>query len=327
MKMDGKTKRFKPILQKLLQVSAAAALLAGGRVSAFPAAAAVQAPVVPIAHEAMTFQMRAGGYVRTPVASGTTVYGEGKAKIDASNISQGYVMIQYSGSQNRIKVQISKGATVYTYDLNARDAYEVFPFTEGNGTYSVKVFENVTGNQYAQVFSKDIAVTLADQFAPFLTPNQYVNFSAGSAAVQTGAQVAASAADALGVITNVYDYVTQNVRYDTNKAQTVQSGYLPNVDAVLASKTGICFDYAALMTAMLRSQNIPTKLVIGYTGSTYHAWVNVYIDSVGWVDNIIYFDGQNWSLMDPTFASSGGQSEEIKKYIGNASNYQAKYTY
>ncbi len=265
--------------------------------------------------------------VRVPTASGTTTYENGKVLVDASNISQGYVMIRYSGGKERIKVQITKGAVTYTYDLNARDAYEVFPFSEGDGTYSVKVFENVSGNQYAQIFSKDLSVSMADQFLPFLYPNQYVNFSEGNAAVQKGAEVAAGAADEIGIVTNVFHFVVDNLTYDVAKAQSVQSGYLPNIDAVLAARTGICFDYAALMTAMLRTQNIPTKLVVGYTGSAYHAWVNVYITNVGWVDNAIYFDGQQWSLMDPTFMSSGGKSEQIRKYIGNASNYQAKYSY
>ena len=272
------------------------------------------------------YQKPAGSDVRTPVASGSVTYGNGRATIDASNTSNGYVMIKYTGGQSRIKIQIAK-STTYTYDLNARNTYEVFPFTEGNGTYSIKIFENVSGNQYAQVMSQNISVSLADDFAPFLTPNQYVNFSNGSAAVNKGAELAASAADEIGVVTNVYNYVINNITYDTAKAASVQSGYLPNVDQVLAQKTGICFDYAALMTAMLRSQDIPTKLVIGYSGGLYHAWVNVYIDNIGWVDNFIYFDGHNWSLMDPTFASSGGQSESIKQYIGNGSNYQAKYTY
>lgn len=265
--------------------------------------------------------------VRVPTASGTTTYENGKVVVDASNISQGYVMVRYSGGKEKIKIQITKGAVTYTYDLNARDAYEVFPFSEGNGTYSLKVFENVSGNQYAQIFSKDLAVNIVDQFLPFLYPNQYVNFSEGNAAVQVGAQVAASATDEIGIVTNVFHYVVDNLTYDVAKAQSVQSGYLPNIDAVLAARTGICFDYAALMTAMLRTQNIPTKLVVGYTGSAYHAWVNVYITNVGWVDNAIYFDGQQWSLMDPTFMSSGGKSEQIRKYIGNASNYQAKYSY
>ena len=272
------------------------------------------------------YQKPAGSDVRTPVASGSVTYGNGRATIDASNTSNGYVMIKYTGGQSRIKIQIAK-STTYTYDLNARNTYEVFPFTEGNGTYSIKIFENVSGNQYAQVMSQNISVSLADEFAPFLTPNQYVNFSNGSAAVNKGAELAASAADEIGVVTNVYNYVINNITYDTAKAASVQSGYLPNVDQVLAQRTGICFDYAALMTAMLRSQDIPTKLVIGYSGGLYHAWVNVYIDNIGWVDNFIYFDGHNWSLMDPTFASSGGQSESIKQYIGNGSNYQAKYTY
>ena len=272
------------------------------------------------------YQKPAGSDVRTPVASGSVTYGNGRATIDASNTSNGYVMIKYTGGQSHIKIQIAK-STTYTYDLNARNTYEVFPFTEGNGTYSIKIFENVSGNQYAQVMSQNISVSLADEFAPFLTPNQYVNFSNGSAAVNKGAELAASAADEIGVVTNVYNYVINNITYDTAKAASVQSGYLPNVDQVLAQKTGICFDYAALMTAMLRSQDIPTKLVIGYSGGLYHAWVNVYIDNIGWVDNFIYFDGHNWSLMDPTFASSGGQSESIKQYIGNGSNYQAKYTY
>lgn len=272
------------------------------------------------------YQKPAGSDVRTPVASGSVTYGNGRATIDASNTSNGYVMIKYTGGQSRIKIQIAK-STTYTYDLNARNTYEVFPFTEGNGTYSIKIFENVSGNQYAQVMSQNISVSLADEFAPFLTPNQYVNFSNGSAAVNKGAELAASAADEIGVVTNVYNYVINNITYDTAKAASVQSGYLPNVDQVLAQKTGICFDYAALMTAMLRSQDIPTKLFIGYSGGLYHAWVNVYIDNIGWVDNFIYFDGHNWSLMDPTFASSGGQSESIKQYIGNGSNYQAKYTY
>lgn len=265
--------------------------------------------------------------VRTPQASGTTTYGNGSVTVDASNTSQGYVMIKYTGGSKKIKVQITKGGVTYTYDLNARDAYEVFPFSEGNGSYSVKVFENVTGTQYAQIFSKDLSVSMPDAFAPFLTPNQYVNFSESSATVQKGAEIAAGKTDELQIITDIYNWVITNIKYDTAKAATVQSGYLPDVDTILASGKGICFDYASLMAAMLRTQDIPAKLVIGYTGSLYHAWINVYIQNVGWVDGLIYFDGQNWSLMDPTFAASGGNNQEVRQYIGNGANYQAKYTY
>ena len=121
--------------------------------------------------------------------------------------------------------------------------------------------------------------------------------------------------------------MVRNLTNYKQKAKNVQSGYLPNVDKVLAEKKGICFDYAALMTAMLRSQGIPTKLVVGYTGDVYHAWINTFIPEKGWVEGIIFFDGTTWKLMDPTFASSANQSKQIMEYIGNGSNYSAKYVY
>lgn len=120
-------------------------------------------------------------------------------------------MVKYTGGKERIKVQIGKGSTLYTYDLNARNTYEVFPFSEGSGSYSIKVFENVSGNQYAQVCSETLNVNLSDQFQPFLYPNQYVNFSEGSAAVKMGAEVAAGAADDIGVVTNVFNWVSPTI--------------------------------------------------------------------------------------------------------------------
>ena len=113
--------------------------------------------------------------------------------------------------------------------------------------------------------------------------------------MQKGAELHLELQTQIGVVTAIYNYVINNLTYDTAKAQSVQSGYLPNVDVVLAQKKGICFDYAALMTAMLRSQDIPTKLVVGYTGSLYHAWINVFLEGQGWVDNVIYFDGHDWN--------------------------------
>lgn len=80
------------------------------------------------------------------------------------------------------------------------------------------------------------------------------------------------------------------------------------------------------MSAMLRSQGIPTKLEVGYVGEVYHAWISCYVDEIGWVDNIIEFDGKNWSLIDPTLGANNKKSD-VKKYIGNGHNYLVKYTY
>ena len=125
----------------------------------------------------------------------------------------------------------------------------------------------------------------------------------------------------------IYDYVVQTLHYDRELAATVQSGYLPVLDQVLARKKGICFDYAALMTGMLRSQGIPCKMVFGYAGTAYHAWISVWTEENGWVDGAIFFNGTTWQRMDPTFASSGKRSASIMKYIGDGTNYKEKYLY
>lgn len=269
-----------------------------------------------------------GVKVLEPSAPGTTTYKGSDVIVDASNSSQGYIMIKYNGKNQKIKIQIAKNSGItYTYNLNARDAYEVFPLTDGNGNYSVKVFENVSGTKYSQAFSKDINVKLANQYLPFLYPNQYVNFNASSDTVKKGIEVTKSTNDDLKKVELVYDYTVETLTYDKAKAASVQSGYLPNVDAVLSAKKGICFDYASVMATMLRSQNIPCKLVVGYTGNVYHAWINVYTPESGWIDGMIFFDGKKWQLMDPTFASSGKKSESTMKYIGDSSNYTAKYAY
>ena len=41
------------------------------------------------------------------------------------------------------------------------------------------------------------------------------------------------------------------------RLKIVKSGYLPDVDKVFTENTGICFDYAAVMATMLRTQAIP----------------------------------------------------------------------
>lgn len=264
-----------------------------------------------------------------PVASGTLVYENEKASIDASNASGGYFMVKYlesTTSRIRIVVQCPSGLK-YSYNLNNSGNYETFPFSDGNGTYKITVYKNTSGNKYSTSFSASVDVALKDEFAPFLLPNQYVNYTPDSKVVAKGKELTSGCTELIDCIKAVYSYVVENFTYDHDRAENVSSGYLPVLDSVLAEKKGICFDYASVMTAMLRSQGIPCKLVVGYAGKTYHAWINVYSEKDGWINSAIYFDGTTWKLMDPTFASSAKESDAIMKYIGDGENYSPKYLY
>lgn len=245
------------------------------------------------------------------------------AIIDITNVSQGYICIKYLGNNKKVKLQLTKGEETYTYNLLKRGNFEIFPFSDGSGSYKVAIFENISGDQYSQVCSEEVKVKLKNENLPFLYPNEYVNYTADDPIVGLSDQVTAKSSDDLEKVEDVFNYVTTNIDYDYDLAVNVATDYLPNIDQVLKKKKGICFDYASVMSAMLRIQGIPTKLVIGYAGDVYHAWISVYTEDEGWVDGVIQFDGKDWTMMDPTTAAASGEMDDIT----NDSRYNALYFY
>jgi len=264
----------------------------------------------------------------TVEASGILVRQNDRAVIDYSNTKDGYVMVCYTASTDkRLKAQVAGPTTTYTYNLTP-GKWAAFPLSDQNGTYKITVYQNVEGNSYAAVISTTVEnVTMTDEFAPFIRSNQFVNFDEAPNAKKKAWELTAGVSDPLKKVEKIYDFVVAGMCYDYDLANSVQSGYVPELDSVLAKMKGICFDYAALMAGMLRSQGVPTKLVVGYAGDVYHAWISVWTEGTGWVDGVIFFDGADWHRMDPTFASTGGSGGAILDYIGNGANYSAKYYY
>ena len=216
-----------------------------------------------------------------PYASGSSVFSQNGAVIDYSNSSQGYIMVKYGGSA-RIKVLVyfNGSSSFYQYNISGGSGYTVLPLQSGSGTYRVRFMQNVEGSVYAELCSTEISTAVSGAGCT-LYPNQYVNYTRSSAAVAKAASLCAQATSNSAKVSAIYRFITGNIKYDYAKANSVQSGYLPNVDSTLASRKGICFDYSALMAAMCRSQGIPTRLVIGTASVGYHAWNEVYLG--GWI--------------------------------------------
>lgn len=271
-------------------------------------------------------------YIIIPTADGVKVYSNNDALIDASNSSQGYLMIKLkkamSGSY-RILVNADDINVRYTFQLNSSGNYEVIPLTEGSGKYTVNVLKVTSAGKGTVMFKQSLSVSVADSFLPFLTPNQFCMYDAGSSCVALSSKLCGGNKDTIAKTAAIYDYVINNISY-VSTAENGANGYIPVPDTVLANKSGICFDYASLMAAMLRSQKIPTKVVVGYAGDIYHAWISVYVDGSGWIDGYIYFDGNSWNRMDPTFAASAKDDADYKNtvdFISNVSNYSVMYYY
>lgn len=264
--------------------------------------------------------------VLVPAADQKKTAGADPLLLDFSHTDDGYFMGLVTGEDTLVNIQvIGPDQVTYKYFLSTSDTYTAFPFTAGNGTYIILGYEHIGGNQYASLFNYTLDVELKNEFLPFLYPNQYVDFTEKNDAVKLAAELSADAGSDLDALSAIYEYVTTHITYDNDKAASVQDMYLPDIDDTLRTGKGICFDYAALTAAMLRSLSIPARLDIGYSGNVRHAWITVYIESIGWVERAVEFNGDEWKLMDPTFASAMSNSNAVRDYTGDGSNYTLQY--
>lgn len=264
--------------------------------------------------------------VLTPEFGQENTIESGPLTLDFSHANQGYFMGVLSEDGEKINIQVTGPDGIeYKYFLEEANVNTAFPLTAGSGEYMVFGYQNIGGDQYASLLASSVTIELENEFLPFLYPNQYVDFTQDSEAVRLAGELSADCESDLDALTAIYSYVTEHVIYDELKAVTVETGYLPDIDETLSTGKGICFDYAALTASMLRSLSIPARLNIGYSGDVRHAWVDVYIESVGWVRKAVQFNGNEWEMMDPTYAAALGSDELTNDYVGDGENYSLQY--
>ena len=246
--------------------------------------------------------------------------------IDYSDISRGLITAGVdNGEQSRIKLMITGGGVTYTYSLDPGDS-GVFPLTCGDGAYQAVMCRNIGDDRYAIILSADLMLEITDEFSPFLCSDRFVDYSSAPVTAALAGLLCDSDGDTLATVKNVFEFTVDFLSYDEELAANAESDYRPRTDEVLEKGKGICFDYASLMASMLRCCGIPCKLVVGYAGSVYHAWISVWLEEQGWVENVVFFDGVSWQRMDPTFTDSAGV-DTASEFAQNDSNYREKFIY
>ena len=238
-----------------------------------------------------------------PTADGTETAAKGKLTVDYSHAADGYIMARAEAGSKKYKLRIKLGKSTMTYDLNSDGEYEVFPLQLGSGKYTVTLYQNASGKKYSEEGAVSLNLQLSDENAPFLCPNQYVNYTADSRAVALSEEICAGCTTDREKLDAIKAYMLSHFNYDFIKATTVTSGTMPDMDYVLDNGMGICQDLAVLTACMLRVQGIPTKFMIGYCGKQYHAW------------NVVTIDGQD-ELYDPTMDLGGvsGSKYSVERY-------------
>lgn len=271
--------------------------------------------------------------VKIPLASGVSVFSEEKAELDYSNASDGYISVLYSGSSAQAKLRIANGSVQYDHDISVDGTRDFIPLM-GSGNYTVKVYEHVSGKNFAPILSGEFNVSMKNENDTFLYPNKYVNFAKSSDCVKKAAELCAGKNGDVEEIAAVFGYIAENISYDKQLAATVNTtskggnAYIPDPDRTLSSGKGICFDYASLFAAMCRSRGIPARLVIGYADpNIYHAWNEVYTDETGWITPDLFLKKKGYNIADATFYASNSDKKKISEYISDDGNYAAVYRY
>ena len=228
------------------------------------------------------------------ILMGMSVYAKSNVAIDTDNTKNGIVtikMVDIDLKKKIYKVRVEKGSDKYDYTLILPSTN--LPLQMGTGEYKVTVMENVSGNSYKPLESKTFQVTSIDEAEMYKASIPMIEYSVAENAVPAFRKLTEDKKTVNDIISILYDTIARNYSYDTAKAMNPPAGYVPVVDEIYASKKGICYDYSSLLGSALRSQGIPTRLVMGYAAGLdeYHAWNEILIDGK-WVAVDATYDAQ-----------------------------------
>jgi len=251
------------------------------------------------------------------LAAPATVWAEpAPSRIDVSELSNGIVKIQHDPlKQINEKIKISKDNQDFYYSVANHNR---FPLQLGDGAYTISVLQHVADNKYRMVENKVVNLVASSQQAVFLQPIQMIYWNQDSIPIIKSKELTKDLKSDREKVAAIYNLVTQHVQYDYPKANVVTSEYIPSIDSTWNDKQGICYDYASLFGAMLRSEGIPTKLVMGRKNDIpqYHAWNEVYLKETN-----------EWVTIDTTYDSIMLKGTKKPTMIKDKSEYTVEKQY
>jgi len=237
--------------------------------------------------------------------------------VDIAKLNSGVVAISCS-SAARLKVTVEKDGKKIAYDLRNDGITEYYPLQMGEGSYKVSVLENMSGTKYKYIQTQTIDLDKEDANAVFLASVQNINWNGDKKAVKKARELTKGLNTEWEKINAIHEYLISNIKYDYDKLETLESGYLPDIDHTLEKGKGICYDYSSVFAAMLRSQGIPAKLVKGYTPAVngYHAWNEIYLSDSG-----------KWITVDLTYDAKMKSEKKEYSIEKNAADYTKVFEY
>ena len=213
---------------------------------------------------------------------------EGGLTIDYSHMDQGYVMVRAQKSDKRMKLTVEHGTVLLTYSMNNDEKYETIPvqYRSGEYTFSLGIAETADSSQYESAGTISLKCKIPDENSCFLYPNQYVSYSADSPVIEKARELCRDLNNPADIAKAICSYIQDVFCYDFVKSVTADEEQLPDIETAWKEKAGIEQDLSAVTCAMLRSQGVPAKLVIGTAEDSDNATIS-WRHSTSWVEIII----------------------------------------
>ncbi|RCX21409.1 transglutaminase superfamily protein [Fontibacillus phaseoli] len=242
---------------------------------------------------------------------------EKKEWIKTDQLAKGIIVLDYEVKSGvKTKLLIVKGEGKYSYNLQSGVRNEAFPLQMGNGDYIVSLLEQVKGTTYRAIHKTVLTLNMPNPDQVYLNSVQNVKWSPSSLAVVQAKELIKDATTDEDKVQAIYEFVIDHIQYDNGLAFSASSEYLPQIDRTLTAKKDICYGYSALFAAMLRSVDIPAKLVMGTTDyvDTYHAWNEVLI-------------GGKWVTIDTTVDAGWNGTTTSFQMLKEAAKYKTDRYY
>lgn len=203
----------------------------------------------------------------------------------------------------KIEAALSKDQSILSESLTTSPPLPLSRHTDSLGTRSVKV--NVAPGPFsiryqagAAIHRQEVAKSIRETDVADL-PIEVIPFLTGSRYVESEL-IFADAVNWIGTFNRGYarvaricSWVRDNVKYEIGSSQPYGT-----IRDVLASRTGVCRDYAHVAIALCRALNIPARFVVGHVmwdtpPPDFHALFEAWLD------------GQ-WVMFDPTQMADTG---------------------
>ncbi len=208
------------------------------------------------------------------------------------SLENGVLNICVTGARQDVSVGLSRDDKTYNYRLKSGET-AALPLNHGSGRYGIDVRVYVRGNEVEPIWKNLVDIELENELAPWLSASKIINWNGDMPLVKTAE--ALKKVDAKATALELCSYIAAKYTYDNEASPS--AGYIPDLLAVSGGSSGMCYDFAALYTAMCRSVGIPCKLAMGYSDyigpEKYHAWC------------LVYIDGQ-WNMIDPSYSLTQG---------------------